>query len=548
LTFALDDFAPNYRAAVDKWPDAPTLGQHYRAVAEAYSGTGHALIETVKSFLECVCLTILGEFGKSLPSSTPSTTDMLVETLKVLGIANSQGASKFDKVISNYNRLADTLTECRNESGPVAHGKDGFLTALCSNQLRTYLLAVDSLLALVLAALEGTEPDIMHTREPYEVFQAYHERVDSKVFVQADVSDEAEIPTFVLTIGTLDADGTPSSFDLRVEPSRLLYALDRAAFRQVLDAPVGTIADDELPEEEEDEKAAPKTSVSPEEESDERRRALQMACQYTGGLGSVNEAFSRFITTLGLDPKSEVGVERYRLGASLLQTAEGYMHTDWHDRETLKSAMRVSLGRVLVGFGVTSADAREYSGQIASWLQIQIPKGDSLMTEICPNLYVGHQGDYEYQVKGQDGWAVIHACKEPYHRQLLGYTGRGAPEDDPDYFFAERGNRLYLNLVDAPNPAYIPKEIIDKAISFIHARLSEGVMVLVHCNQGESRGPGIGFLYMLRHTDALPKTSLDEALAAFRKVYSSFRPSGGISGFIAQHWEEYAGGENTNAR
>jgi len=162
------------------------------------------------------------------------------------------------------------------------------------------------------------------------------------------------------------------------------------------------------------------------------------------------------------------------------------------------------------------------------------------MREIHPNLFVGSQGDYEYQIKGQDGWAVVHACKEPYHRQLLGYTGRGAPKEDPEYCFAERGNRLYLNLVDAPNPAYIPEETIDKAISFTHEKLSEGLKVLVHCNQGESRSPGIGFLYLLSHTYALPKTSLDEALAAFRKRYLAFHPSGGISGFIAKHWEDYA--------
>jgi len=161
------------------------------------------------------------------------------------------------------------------------------------------------------------------------------------------------------------------------------------------------------------------------------------------------------------------------------------------------------------------------------------------MIEIHPNLFVGHQGDYEYQVKGQDGWAVVHACKEPYHRQLLGYTTRGAPKDHPDYFFAERGDRLYLNLVDAPDPAYIPKEIIDKAVAFIHAKLAEGLKVLVHCNQGESRGPGVAFLYLLRHTDALPKTSLDDALAKFRQIYSALYPSRGVSGFIAAHWEEY---------
>ena len=161
------------------------------------------------------------------------------------------------------------------------------------------------------------------------------------------------------------------------------------------------------------------------------------------------------------------------------------------------------------------------------------------MIEIHPNLYVGHQGDYEHQVKGQDGWAVVHACKEPYHRQLLGYGTRGAPKDHADYLYAERGNRLYLNLVDAPRPAYIPKEIINKAIAFIHEKLAEDLKVLVHCNQGESRSPGIGFLYLLRGTDVLPLTSLDAALAKFRQIYPAFSPSGGISGFIAANWEEY---------
>lgn len=161
------------------------------------------------------------------------------------------------------------------------------------------------------------------------------------------------------------------------------------------------------------------------------------------------------------------------------------------------------------------------------------------MIEIYHNLFVGHQGDYEYQIQGQDGWAVVHACKEPYHRQLLGYRTRGAPKDHPEYLFAERGNRLYLNLVDAPNPAYIPKEIIDKAIAFIHEKLAEGLKVLVHCNQGESRGPGIGFLYLLRETDVLPPRSLNDALAKFRQIYPGFSPSGGISGFIAANWEEY---------
>jgi len=165
--------------------------------------------------------------------------------------------------------------------------------------------------------------------------------------------------------------------------------------------------------------------------------------------------------------------------------------------------------------------------------------------EICSNLFVGDETDERY-VRGQNGWAVVHACKEPYHRDLLGYTTKGAPKDGPDYFFAERGDRLYLNLVDAPNPAYIPKEVIDKALGFIHEKLTKGLKVLVHCNQGESRGPGVAFLYLLRHTDTLPKTSLDDALAKFRQIYPPISPSRGISGFIAAHWEEYARGASPN--
>ncbi len=39
------------------------------------------------------------------------------------------------------------------------------------------------------------------------------------------------------------------------------------------------------------------------------------------------------------------------------------------------------------------------------------------MIEIYPNLFIGKVDDYEFQVKGQEGWSTVHACKEPYHRQ-----------------------------------------------------------------------------------------------------------------------------------
>lgn len=161
------------------------------------------------------------------------------------------------------------------------------------------------------------------------------------------------------------------------------------------------------------------------------------------------------------------------------------------------------------------------------------------MIEIFGNLFVGNQDDYEFSVKRQEGWAVVHACKEPYHRQALVYKTRGAPKTHPEYLVARRGDRLILNLVDADNPAYIPKEIIDAALAFIHEQLASQARVLVHCNQGGSRSPSIGLLYLVKHTDKLPRTSFSEAEEDFRELYPMYNPAGGMRGFMMQHWQDY---------
>ncbi|MHB8629184.1 MAG: protein-tyrosine phosphatase family protein [Aggregatilineales bacterium] len=161
------------------------------------------------------------------------------------------------------------------------------------------------------------------------------------------------------------------------------------------------------------------------------------------------------------------------------------------------------------------------------------------MKEIYPNLYVGSQDDYEYSVRGQDGWAVVHACKEPYHRQALGYTGQGAPKNHPEYLIARRGNRLILNLVDANDPAYIPKQIMDAALEFLHEQLNAGSKALVHCNQGGSRAPAIGLLYLAKFTDKLPTSGFPDAENAFRSLYPLYNPAPGVRGFLVQNWSGY---------
>lgn len=163
------------------------------------------------------------------------------------------------------------------------------------------------------------------------------------------------------------------------------------------------------------------------------------------------------------------------------------------------------------------------------------------MIEIHPNLYIGDEHDYESNVRHKQGWCVVHACKEPYHRRALGYRGRAAPKDHPEYLIAPRENRLILNLVDAPDPAYIPREIIDTALEYIDDNLRAGNPVLVHCNEGRSRSPAIGLLYLVKYTDRLPAGNFLQAEEVFQSIYPPYNPKGGMRGYMTMNWGRYAG-------
>ncbi|WP_244244862.1 phosphatase [Leptospira koniambonensis] len=156
------------------------------------------------------------------------------------------------------------------------------------------------------------------------------------------------------------------------------------------------------------------------------------------------------------------------------------------------------------------------------------------------NLFVGDQSDYEANISKIANWYVIHACKDPYHRNLLGYSGKGAPKQHPEYLLARRENQLFLNLVDAADPAYIPKKIIDTALRFIEEAQSKNTPLLLHCNLGESRSPSIGLIY-LAIKNVISNSSLEAAETAFRMIYPNYNPKSGMRGFLEQNWENYVG-------
>ncbi len=157
------------------------------------------------------------------------------------------------------------------------------------------------------------------------------------------------------------------------------------------------------------------------------------------------------------------------------------------------------------------------------------------MREIVKGLWVGNRTDYD-EAKDRPDWSFLLAARDPWHRRLLGYSGRAAPEDDPEYYYARRDHTLYLNLVDSPLMIYIPSDVINAALAFIAEEWGKFRSVLIACNKGESRSPTLAMLFMRQATDLLND---DYALAReqFRALYyPEYKPAGGMAEYARFHW------------
>ena len=161
------------------------------------------------------------------------------------------------------------------------------------------------------------------------------------------------------------------------------------------------------------------------------------------------------------------------------------------------------------------------------------------MHEIHQNLFIGPQSDYENDVAYQEGWWVVHAAKEPYHRTTVGYSGTDAQPSHPEYLSARRGNRLMLNLIDAPVEVDIPRAIYDTALAFVHEGLLSGSRVLIHCQQGVSRSASVGLLYLRHHTNKVQTDTYPKAEELYNNIYPSYNPGKAIRYFLRSHWHEY---------
>jgi hypothetical protein len=359
---ATTDPLPNYSRARSKWPQAPALGQYYEDITRCLNGNVHGVAEHVKSFIECVCITILSEFGEPLPSSDPTSTQLLTAALKPLGLQNSRGASKLDKVLSAFNKLSDALSEMRNENGPIAHGKDGFIDALEDDHARAFLHTGDAIVGLLMNALEGKKPNFLFTREPYERFKHLCDRIDRSVRIEAEVEQDqrGSILVISLTVG-----GKAEAIELRIEPSRLLYGIDRTAFVGVLSYAPETIEEVESENDGDlDVQEAPE-QPRPNNLSTQAQPLSVFVDEYSGLFANLREGLRRFL--IGESIASEPSIE---LVNSLLATAEKNSGVDWLSREGLQARMKIGFRRVLFKAGVENADAPE---RLLMWLKVNAP-------------------------------------------------------------------------------------------------------------------------------------------------------------------------------
>jgi len=143
--------------------------------------------------------------------------------------------------------------------------------------------------------------------------------------------------------------------------------------------------------------------------------------------------------------------------------------------------------------------------------------------KVYENLYIGGEQD-----SGPHYDVVIRAAKK-FHRETLGYTGN-LSKSHQHYRFLERPRELILNLVDADSVLYIDHKVISRAIQFIHKNI-DGNSILVHCEQGVSRAPSIGFLYLM-YRGVFANLSFADAILEYLKIYPRYRPNSGIFDFV----------------
>jgi hypothetical protein len=155
------------------------------------------------------------------------------------------------------------------------------------------------------------------------------------------------------------------------------------------------------------------------------------------------------------------------------------------------------------------------------------------MFKIYERLFVGTEIEcFENKV----GWAIVHACKSPCHQKAVGYR-KSLPPSHPNYLVLERGNNLFLNMIDPPQPLFM-MSLFTEFLRFCVKHWKNGKSILIHCNKGESRAPSLALLFLAKEIKSIRSASYDQAREDFIKIYTAYTPGTGIQMYLRNNWEK----------
>jgi hypothetical protein len=233
------DWCPGIREVCGYWGSAPTLQQSLAALEQTLAEDNDACIDCAKAIVEVVCRVIVESFDSPLTpckprADTPTLSEWLTAAVRALKLGDIRD-EKFKKLVSSHHKLSTALNDLRNHAGTASHGKDPYLEKLAIHHRRSSVLAADAIVAFLHKAYLDAQLEPASSREPWERFAAYNERIDTQVGLAVTIDDDGHTTLqFLLPNG--------DTLPLAIEVSRLLYQLDRDAYIEALNATQPNIA------------------------------------------------------------------------------------------------------------------------------------------------------------------------------------------------------------------------------------------------------------------------------------------------------------------
>jgi hypothetical protein len=153
------------------------------------------------------------------------------------------------------------------------------------------------------------------------------------------------------------------------------------------------------------------------------------------------------------------------------------------------------------------------------------------------NLYIGTLSDLRRT--DDQNWAFVHATQTVHYKIMRWDRKYNKPDKrHPNYIIYEKDNRLSLNWVDGAAHLYdwTGPKTFTRVLDFIDKWIVVK-KVLIHCDQGQSRAPTLGLLYLAKRLKTIPDASFVLARNEFVKLYPDYLPSG-IGDYVKFKWQQ----------